>query len=105
MGFSEGNNPSVSGLNVGSQGIKMNGSGISNCYSVSNGGALYLASTGGTVHIGHSSSGSGMPIEVALDRTYFNGNVRFESGYLVSVKCNSGYGILATLFDQAVSHG
>ena len=47
MGFSEGDNPSVSGLNVGNKGIAMDGSnGISGCAGASNtnGGASYTCS-------------------------------------------------------------
>lgn len=73
MGDNWTKNPEVSGLNVGSRGIAMDDNGISNCSDVSNSrGDLYLASNSGTVHIGHSVSGSGRPIEVSKDKVYIN---------------------------------
>lgn len=99
------NHPYVSGLNVGSFGVDMHSAGISNCYTVANGGDLYLASTGGTVHIGHSSGGSGLAIELSGSTTYLNGTIRFVNGETVYVQTSLGYKNLGSLINAAVQHG
>ena len=73
MGSDWTRNPEVSGLNVAGGGINMNNHGISNVSSVSRAsGDLYLAANNGTVHIGHSVSGEGKPIEVYSSKCYIN---------------------------------
>lgn len=68
----------VSGINTGTHGIKMNGAnGISSCPHIGSGGDLYLAASG-TVHIGHSTTGSGLPIEIYGSNIYTNSDLRIK---------------------------
>lgn len=77
MGFGEGDNPFVSGLNVGSYGINMNGGGLSRCAGASNtnGDANYTCANnmtvrGGSVYISAGSNGTSHIFFTKADGTY-----------------------------------
>lgn len=103
MGVSWTKHPEVSGLNVtGSGGIALNNHGISNCKSVSNSkGDLYLASNSGTVHIGHGSSGSGLPIEVSGSKVYINQFLDVTTNSFYVRKVNGTQILLSSYINEA----
>lgn len=106
MGVSWTKHPEVSGLNVtGSGGINMSGrTGISNCYSLSNSkGDLYIASNSGTVHIGHSSSGSNLPIEIYGSKTYINQYLEVTTNSFWVRKVNGNRITLSSYINEASS--